>query len=159
PQGHAADARRAGPRARGGRDEQPPAGDHVPPRGHGRGRARRGGGAPRPDRRARASPPTAAPRAGRCRRGRVRHALVTGCAGFVGSHLCERLTADGWRVTGVDAFTPYYDRAAKEENLAALAAEPRFDLVELDVAEDDLAPLLADAPVVFHLAAQPGVRA
>jgi UDP-glucuronate 4-epimerase len=89
----------------------------------------------------------------------VKRALVTGCAGFVGSHLCERLTADGWRVTGVDAFTPYYERTAKEANLAVLAAEPRFDLVELDVAEADLAPLLADAAVVFHLAAQPGVRA
>ncbi|HEY1366216.1 MAG TPA: NAD-dependent epimerase/dehydratase family protein [Gaiellaceae bacterium] len=89
----------------------------------------------------------------------MKRAVVTGCAGFVGSHLCERLTADGWSVTGVDAFTPYYERAAKEANLAVLAAEPRFDLVRLDVAEADLTPLLADRPVVFHLAAQPGVRA
>ena len=88
----------------------------------------------------------------------MRHAVVTGCAGFIGSHLCERLVAEGWHVVGVDAFTPYYDRADKLDNLGALDGARRFSLVEGDLNELDLAPLLADAPVVFHLAAQPGVR-
>jgi UDP-glucuronate 4-epimerase len=86
-------------------------------------------------------------------------AVVTGAAGFIGSHLSERLVADGWRVTGVDCFTDYYDRADKEANLAALGSAPHFDFIEGDVAAIDLDTLLADRPVVFHLAAQPGVRA
>jgi UDP-glucuronate 4-epimerase len=86
------------------------------------------------------------------------HALVTGSAGFIGSHLAERLVGDGWTVTGVDAFRPYYARADKERNLAGLSAEPGFDLVEADLCEADLAPLMARADMVFHLAAQAGVR-
>ena len=88
----------------------------------------------------------------------MKHALVTGCAGFIGSHLSERLIADGWSVIGVDAFTDYYERSAKEENLAAIRDEEGFELHELDLAVADLAPLMRNAPVVFHLAAQPGVR-
>lgn len=86
-------------------------------------------------------------------------ALVTGCAGFIGSHLCERLLALGWTVIGVDAFTPYYDRRHKERNLDGPRAQPRFADVELDVAADELAPVLEGVDTVFHLAAQPGVRA
>lgn len=85
-------------------------------------------------------------------------AVVTGAAGFIGSHLSERLLADGWQVTGVDAFTPYYDRSAKEANLHALVGRPGFRFVEGDVAAVDLGELLRSRPVVFHLAAQPGVR-
>jgi UDP-glucuronate 4-epimerase len=85
-------------------------------------------------------------------------ALLTGCAGFIGSHLAERLLADGWRVRGIDAFTDYYARADKEANLAIVAADPAFDLVEADLNEVQLDALLTDRPVVFHLAAQPGVR-
>ncbi len=88
-----------------------------------------------------------------------KHALVTGCAGFIGSHLCERLVAEGWHVLGVDAFTAHYDRADKEANLLALEGAPRFELLELDLTVDELAGALREAPVVFHLAAQPGVRA
>jgi nucleoside-diphosphate-sugar epimerase len=88
----------------------------------------------------------------------VRRAIVTGAAGFIGSHLSERLIAEGYSVTGIDAFTAYYDRADKLANLTALEGAPRFDLVEGDLNDLDLAPLFADAPVVFHLAAQPGVR-
>jgi nucleoside-diphosphate-sugar epimerase len=87
------------------------------------------------------------------------HAVVTGAAGFIGSHLSERLIGEGWNVTGVDAFTDYYDRAEKEANVAALSNEPRFHLVEADLADAPLDHILADRPAVFHLAAQAGVRA
>jgi UDP-glucuronate 4-epimerase len=85
-------------------------------------------------------------------------ALVTGCAGFIGSHLVERLLADGWSVLGVDAFTDYYSREEKERNLHAFEDDPAFDLVEADLSVAQVEPLLANRSVVFHLAAQPGVR-
>jgi nucleoside-diphosphate-sugar epimerase len=85
-------------------------------------------------------------------------ALVTGCAGFIGSHLCERLIADGHRVTGVDSFSDFYPRARKEANLVRLGDDPAFDLVELDLAEDPLDGLLQEVDDVYHLAAQTGVR-
>ncbi|MEY2451318.1 MAG: UDP-glucuronate 4-epimerase [Acidimicrobiaceae bacterium] len=87
------------------------------------------------------------------------HAVVTGAAGFIGSHLSERLIGDGWHVTGIDAFTDYYERADKEANVAALRNEPRFSLIEADLAHAPLDHILADRPAVFHLAAQAGVRA
>ena len=87
----------------------------------------------------------------------ARTAVVTGCAGFIGSHLSEQLVAEGVRVIGIDSFTPFYDREDKLENLSGLASEPRFDLIEMDLVDDDLAPL-QHADVVFHLAAQAGVR-
>jgi UDP-glucuronate 4-epimerase len=85
-------------------------------------------------------------------------AIVTGCAGFIGSHLSERLIADGWRVTGIDAFRPYYDPAEKEANLAGLASEPRFDLVHDDLVTAPLDRMLAGGPRVFHMAAQPRAK-
>ncbi|MEQ1703340.1 MAG: NAD-dependent epimerase/dehydratase family protein [Ilumatobacteraceae bacterium] len=85
-------------------------------------------------------------------------ALVTGAAGFIGSTLCERLLADGWAVRGIDALTDYYDPSVKERNLLGASAHPAFELVRDDLRTADLAPLLADVEVVFHLAAQPGVR-
>jgi UDP-glucuronate 4-epimerase len=85
-------------------------------------------------------------------------AVITGSAGFIGSHLAERLVADGWWVTGVDSFSPFYPTADKEANLAGLVGERRFDLVRADVAHTaSLNRLLADRPLVVHLAAQPGV--
>jgi nucleoside-diphosphate-sugar epimerase len=84
--------------------------------------------------------------------------FVTGAAGFVGSHLCERLLAEGHRVIGVDAFAEYYPRAVKEGNLAAFRSHPRFQFVEGDLARMDLAPLVAEAEFIFHQAGQPGVR-
>ena len=85
-------------------------------------------------------------------------AVVTGAAGFLGSHLCERLIADGWDVVGVDGFTDYYERAEKEANLAGLTREPAFALIEADVVGDSWRSVLAAGDTVFHLAAQPGVR-
>lgn len=89
---------------------------------------------------------------------RRRSVLVTGCAGFLGSHLCEALLACGDAVTGVDCFTDYYPRALKESNLAGLRRAPGFRMVNADIAVDPVMPLLGDVDVVFHLAAQPGVR-
>jgi UDP-glucose 4-epimerase len=85
------------------------------------------------------------------------HALVTGAAGFIGSHLAERLLREGARVTGVDCFTTYYDPALKRRNLEGALAHDRFRLLELDLGSADLGVLPA-ADVVFHQAAQAGVR-
>ncbi|HEU5083087.1 MAG TPA: NAD-dependent epimerase/dehydratase family protein [Acidimicrobiales bacterium] len=84
--------------------------------------------------------------------------LVTGVAGFIGSQLAESLVAAGEEVVGVDCFTPYYDRADKEANLAALREHDGFRLVEADLRDADLQPLLEGVDVVYHQAAQPGVR-
>ncbi|MGH9184415.1 MAG: NAD-dependent epimerase/dehydratase family protein [Acidimicrobiales bacterium] len=88
-------------------------------------------------------------------------AVVTGAAGFVGSHLTEALLAAGHRVVGIDAFTPYYDPAIKRSNLAGAIEHPSFRLVDTDLrstAPTALADLVDGTDVVFHLAAQPGVR-
>jgi len=85
-------------------------------------------------------------------------ALVTGVAGFVGSHLSERLIDDGWQVKGVDCFTDTYARSIKEQNLAAVKGHPRFAFEELDLATADLEGVVSGADVVFHLAGQAGVR-
>lgn len=87
-----------------------------------------------------------------------RRALVTGAAGFIGSHLCERLVAEGWRVRGVDCFTPFYDPALKRRNLAGLSRAPRFSLETGDLRTAELASLVQGVEVVWHLAAQAGVR-
>jgi UDP-glucuronate 4-epimerase len=79
--------------------------------------------------------------------------LVTGAAGFIGSHLAESLVAAGHDVLGVDSFTDYYDPARKRENTAAL------DVVEADLVTASLDLLLDGVDAVFHLAGQPGVRA
>jgi UDP-glucuronate 4-epimerase len=76
--------------------------------------------------------------------------VVTGAAGFIGSHLAEALGARGHDVVGVDSFTDYYDRALKEENAASL------DVARIDLAEQELD--LGGVDGVFHLAGQPGVR-
>ena len=85
--------------------------------------------------------------------------LVTGVAGFIGSHLAERLLAEGYEVIGVDCFTDYYPRPVKERNLSALRNSDRFRFVEADLRTADLEPLLEGVDYVFHLAAQAGVRA
>ena len=85
-------------------------------------------------------------------------ALVTGAAGFIGSHLAERLIEAGATVTGIDCFTDYYPRELKERNLARLRAAAGFTLVESSLADADWLTLLGRVTHVFHLAAQAGVR-
>jgi len=87
-----------------------------------------------------------------------RPVLVTGAAGFIGSHLCEALLARGRQVIGVDCFTDYYARGVKENNLRNALGQPGFRLVEADLVEADLARLLDGVEVIYHLAGQPGVR-
>lgn len=89
----------------------------------------------------------------------VRRCLVTGAAGFIGSHLAERLVAEGYTVIGIDCFTDYYSPGTKERNLGGLRSEPRFTLVVADLNTTPLAPLVAEVDTIFHLAGQPGVRA
>lgn len=84
-------------------------------------------------------------------------ALVTGVAGFIGSHLAEALVAQGHVVRGVDAFLPTYDEAAKRRNLSTLLRSQLFELRELDLRRDARG-LLDGVDVVFHQAGQPGVR-
>ena len=85
-------------------------------------------------------------------------ALVTGAAGFIGSHLCEHLLDRGADVVGLDCFTDYYARPIKEANLSHNTGKPGFRFVEARIQDADLAGVLAGATHVFHLAAQAGVR-
>jgi nucleoside-diphosphate-sugar epimerase len=84
--------------------------------------------------------------------------VVTGAAGFIGSHLSERLLAAGDEVIGIDCFTDYYQRIRKEKNLEACHGRDSFHFEEVDLVDADLKPLLEGAEVVYHLAGQPGVR-
>jgi nucleoside-diphosphate-sugar epimerase len=85
--------------------------------------------------------------------------LVTGAAGFIGSHLCDALLASGGEVVGLDAFIPYYPRAVKERNLTGLRLQPRFRFHQLDLRADDLRPALTGVDVIFHIAAMGGLLA
>jgi nucleoside-diphosphate-sugar epimerase len=85
-------------------------------------------------------------------------ALVTGAAGFIGSHLSEALASAGADVVGVDCFTDYYARDIKESNLANLKNSSNFTFVEAALLTADLSTLLDGVTHVFHLAAQAGVR-
>jgi UDP-glucose 4-epimerase len=84
--------------------------------------------------------------------------VVTGAAGFIGSHLVDQLLSEGHEVTGVDAFVDFYPRAAKEQNLRAARDHRRFRLIEGEVQSLPLVDLLDGASQVYHLAAQAGVR-
>lgn len=83
--------------------------------------------------------------------------LVTGAAGFIGSHLVEELVRSGWEVRAVDSITPYYDVTQKEHNAQAFVSD--VELRQEDLLTTSLEPLLQGVDVVFHQAAQPGVRA
>jgi nucleoside-diphosphate-sugar epimerase len=83
--------------------------------------------------------------------------LVTGAAGFIGSHLCEKLLAAGHSVTGLDAFIPFYPRPIKEANLATCRGQKSFTWRECDLRTGDLAEAVAGVEVVFHLAAMAGL--
>lgn len=87
-------------------------------------------------------------------------ALVTGAAGFIGSHLVDRLLRDGWEVTGVDNFDEFYAAALKRGNVAEHLGHPRYSLVEADIRDPDamLARLTREYDVIVHLAAKAGVR-
>lgn len=83
--------------------------------------------------------------------------LVTGAAGFIGSHLCERLVRDGHEVVGLDAFIPYYPRPLKEANLHVLRGGSRFRFAPLDLRSDPLDEALDGVEAIFHLAAMAGL--
>ncbi len=85
-------------------------------------------------------------------------ALVTGAAGFIGSHVCDRLLEDGAEVIGLDCFTDYYPRPLKEGNLRHNLGHARFRFVEARLQDADLPSILDGVTHVFHLAAQAGVR-
>jgi UDP-glucose 4-epimerase len=87
-----------------------------------------------------------------------RKALVTGCAGFVGSHLCNALVLQGWSVIGIDSFMDNYDKGIKERNLSGLLSKPNFKFVGQDLMKVPLDRLIKKIDCIFHLAAQPGVR-
>jgi UDP-glucuronate 4-epimerase len=87
------------------------------------------------------------------------HVLLTGAAGFIGSHLAERLLGEGWRVTGLDNFDPFYERWRKERNLERAREYDGFRLVEADLNDNlTLGTLGTDFDVIVHLAAKAGVR-
>ncbi len=86
-------------------------------------------------------------------------AIVTGAAGFIGSHLCHHLLDSGDEVVGIDAFTDYYDPRRKEANVTDLLPRQGFSLHRVDLLTASLPHLLEGADVVYHLAGQPGVRA
>jgi UDP-glucose 4-epimerase len=86
------------------------------------------------------------------------NALITGAAGFIGSHLTTALLDRGARVTGLDCFTDYYPRFIKEMNVAVNAGRSGFHFIEGSIQHTDLPALLENKTHVFHLAAQAGVR-
>lgn len=88
---------------------------------------------------------------------RKQHILVTGAAGFIGSHLCEALLDAGHRVRGLDCFTDYYSRDQKEANLVLARERDGFELVDADLRTDDLGPALDGIDVVINEAVTPGL--
>ena len=84
-------------------------------------------------------------------------AMVTGCAGFIGSNLTDYLLKNGFNVVGIDCFTDYYPRRIKEFNLTNALKHPNFTFIEKDLL--DMSKYPEDVDYVYHLAAQAGVRA
>ena len=91
-------------------------------------------------------------------KGRV---LVTGCAGFIGSHLSEALLSRGYSVVCIDCLTPYYSKKIKQHNLSSLLRNPKFKFINLDLSTisiDEIIQLIKNVDAIIHEAAQPGVR-
>jgi UDP-glucuronate 4-epimerase len=90
----------------------------------------------------------------------MKHALVTGAAGFIGSHLVDSLLADNWRVTAFDNFDPFYEAAVKEGNIRLHQANPSYRLIRGDLRDAQAVESLTDRSydVIVHLAARAGVR-
>jgi len=89
------------------------------------------------------------------------NSLITGAAGFIGSHLCQRLIAQGATVVGLDNFDPFYDRAIKRDNISRLVQSPLFKLIEGDIRDKALVKAIfqqGNFDTVVHLAAKAGVR-
>src|SRR5688572_23350368 len=88
------------------------------------------------------------------------HVLVTGGAGFIGSHVVDSLLADGDEVTVLENFDPFYDRVLKERNISDHRANPRWRLVEADLRDADglTRQLTGNYDAIIHLAAKAGVR-
>jgi UDP-glucuronate 4-epimerase len=87
-------------------------------------------------------------------------ALITGAAGFIGSHLCERLLADGWAVVGVDNFDDFYDPQIKRRNISDCLKNKNFQLIEADIRDYEALDkvISGDVQIIVHLAAKAGVR-
>lgn len=89
----------------------------------------------------------------------MKKVLVTGCAGFIGSHTCEKLVALGYQVAGIDNFDDFYPRKLKEANIANLLTSGSFEFLEGNICDpNDLYKLSSDIDLVIHLAAKAGVR-
>jgi len=84
--------------------------------------------------------------------------LVTGVAGFIGSHLAEELLKQGHHLIGIDCFTDFYPRGIKEQNLANLKGKAGFEFIEASINQIELKPILSRVDGIFHLSAQAGVR-
>ena len=87
--------------------------------------------------------------------------VVTGCAGFIGSHLCEKLLSENHNIIGIDNFDPFYDRAVKEQNMSSFLSHQNFIFCEVDLAEfDKLSKSLEGKSIdsIVHLAGKAGVR-
>ena len=86
--------------------------------------------------------------------------LITGAAGFIGSHLCERLLDDGWTVVGVDNFDEFYNPDIKRQNISDCLKDEHFRLIEADIRDHDAMDQVVNSSVdvIVHLAARAGVR-
>ena len=91
----------------------------------------------------------------------MKNIVVTGCAGFIGSHLCEKLLQEGYHIIGIDNFDPFYDRSVKERNLTPFREHENFEFLEFDLADASLLNKgLAGKTIhaIVHLAGKAGVR-
>jgi len=89
----------------------------------------------------------------------MKTALITGVAGFIGSSLAERLLKAGFKVVGIDSFTNYYSTYIKEKNIENCLKHSNFSLIRQDLYTLDLSRIFENTEYIFHLSAQPGVRA